>query len=398
MRRLFAICLIVGSALFQEVRAQKHTDTSVDFFGVQVSFAVDPAIIHYVPLSLSENGLDSICKAVLNTSYQPIVDALLLYRTQYKPDDWLYYQLIRKTAEALSPKHKDYHRYTFFKWFLLTRSGFDATITISDKKMLFYVRCDENIYNIPSRLVDGRQYVCLNYHDYRKVDFNAETFNEVKLPGQGSQRFSYEINKLPEFRSSAYLEKELQFYYYETPHQLKIRLNPEVNAIFTNYPVVDYKYSLNIPLSKETYQSLIPLLKKQLAPLNPKNGVDYLRRFTRDAFMFETDTRMFGGEKRLSPEETLLSPQSDCEDRVALFYCLVKEIYNLPMIVLAYPDHVTIAVQFDKAVGKPIMYNGNKYTVCEPTPQKHELRLGKLLPGLEHQDYKIAYVYTPGNK
>ena len=74
--------------------------------------------------------------------------------------------------------------------------------------------------------------------------------------------------------------------------------------------------------------------------------------------------------KRLSPEQTLLYENSDCDDRAALFFYLVKEIYDLPMIVLAYPKHITIAVQFDKPVGKPIVYNGQRYYVCEPTPQK----------------------------
>ncbi|WP_315820150.1 hypothetical protein [Paraflavitalea speifideaquila] len=104
--------------------------------------------------------------------------------------------------------------------------------------------------------------------------------------------------------------------------------------------------------------------------MSTKNGVDYLMRFTRYAFLFETDSKNFGTEKRLSPEQTLFYEQSDCEDRVALFFYLVKEIYNLPMIVLAYPKHVTIAVQFDKPRGKSIVYNGNKYSICEPTPQK----------------------------
>jgi hypothetical protein len=59
---------------------------------------------------------------------------------------------------------------------------------------------------------------------------------------------------------------------------------------------------------------------------------------------------------------------SDCDDRVALFYYLVKEIYNLPMIALLYPTHVTMAVPFDKPVGAPVLYKGKKYSICEPTP------------------------------
>lgn len=118
-------------------------------------------------------------------------------------------------------------------------------------------------------------------------------------------------------------------------------------------------------------------------------------RFTRYAFLFEKDTEIFGNEKRLSPEETLLYEQSDCEDRAALFFYLVKEIYNLPMIVLVYPRHVTIAVQLDKPVGNPIVYKGKKYSICEPTPQKQDLRIGQRIPALSNTPYEIAYAYNP---
>ncbi len=102
-------------------------------------------------------------------------------------------------------------------------------------------------------------------------------------------------------------------------------------------------------------------------------------------------------EKRLTPEQTLLYDNSDCEDRAALFFYLVKEIYNLPMILLVYPQHVTTAIRFDKPVGKPILYNGEKYSVCEPTPQKTTLLVGQLPRALRNINYEIGYAYHPGN-
>ena len=183
--------------------------------------------------------------------------------------------------------------------------------------------------------------------------------------------FSYKITRLPVFNPGDYQEKDLQFNYNENDYHFKVRLNPQIKTIFANYPVVDYESYFNIPLSKETYSSLIPLLKKNVKRMSTKNGVDYLMKFTRYAFLFKPDSEVFGSEKRLSPEQTLLNEQSDCEDRAALFFFLVKEIYNLPMIVLAYPEHVTIAVKFDKPVGTPIIYNLFKET------------------------YEVVYAYTP---
>jgi hypothetical protein len=174
-----------------------------------------------------------------------------------------------------------------------------------------------------------------------------------------------------------------------------VKLSPQMQKLFTNYPVVDYESYVNIPLSKETYNSLIPQLKKNLKGMKVKSGVDYLMRFTRYAFLFETDANKFGSEKRLSPEQTLFYNESDCEDRVGLFFYLVKEIYDLPMIVLAYPSHVTIAVEFQKPVGQTVSYNGKLYTVCEPTPQKQDLLVGQLSPELSKAPFKVAYAYDP---
>jgi hypothetical protein len=118
-------------------------------------------------------------------------------------------------------------------------------------------------------------------------------------------------------------------------------------------------------------------------------------RFTRDAFVYETDQQNFGKEKRLSPEQTLLYDRSDCDDRAGLFFYLVKEIYNLPMIAMLYPTHITIAVQFDTPVGKPVLYNGKSYSVCDPTPQQNDLAIGEVSRRMKHSNYEVVYEYTP---
>ncbi len=374
-----------------------YSPISFDFYGDPIELKLDKSFIINYNDQLSEQSLQSFQSVIADANSGILVRGLLDYKKQYELDDWLYYQLIRKTAQQISPKADNYYRYTLYKWFLLTQSGYDATLKTNGEKLLFYVQSDENIYNIPSYIKNGKQYVCLNYHDYGfNVDFEQEKFIEVAAGAIDTQKsFSYKITRLPVFKPGDYQEKDLQFNYNENDYHFKVKLNPQIKTIFANYPVVDYESYFNIPLSKETYSSLIPLLKKNIKGLNTKNGVDYLMRFTRYAFLFETDAVVFGKEKRFSPEQTLLYEQSDCEDRAALFFYLVKEIYNLPVIVLAYPEHVTIAVKFNKPIGTPIIYKGMKYSVCEPTPQKKDLAVGQLLPTLRKETYEVVYAYTP---
>lgn len=371
-------------------------EATIDFFGDTIQFKLDSKAFVDFPTTLSREAIHNSYKELLNSNINDVVNALKAYKERKKPDDWLYYQLIRKVSEFISPKASNYYRYTLYKWFFLTHSGYDARLTSYADKLLLYVRCEETVYNIPSRVSEGKQFVCLNYHDYGAIDFKKERFTEVNLKSDTpSTLFSYQVTQLPDFDPSNYVEKDLSFNYYQTTYSFKVKINSQVGSIFKNYPVVDYGYYFNIPLSRETYNTLIPLLKTNIRGMSKKNGVDYLMRFTRYAFLYQKDSESFGREKRLSPEETLIYPRSDCDDRVALFFCLVKEIYNLPMIVLVYPEHVTIAVQLDRPVGNPIVYDGKKYSICEPTPQKQDLKIGQTIRSLNKTSYEIVYAYDP---
>jgi len=394
---LFSVCLAcVGMAQ----QAGNPVNLRVDFLGDTLNLSnKDLDCIRYKG-PLSETAVNKFYHDLNAGGYSHLTNELKEYRDKNRLDDWLYYQLIRRTAEQLSPKAENYSSYTLYKWFLLCKSGYDAIIRFSDQKILLYVRSDEIIYNIPNRIRDEKQYVCLNYHDYgNHVDFRKEIFKDadVDIP-EAVSAFTYKVTRLPDFNSSAYIEKDLAFNYYHHEYHFRVRLNPDVKSLFTNYPVAEYSSQFNIPLSRETYNSLIPPLKDIVKRMNVVNGVDYLMRFTRYSFLFKKDSEAFGTEKRLSPEETLLYEGSDCEDRAALFFYLVKEIYNLPMIVLAYPQHVTVAVQFDKPVGKPIVYNGVPYYVCDPTPQKVDLQVGEILPSLRKENFEVTYAYMPGLK
>ena len=68
---------------------------------------------------------------------------------------------------------------------------------------------------------------------------------------------------------------------------------------------------------------------------------------------------------------------------------------NKPMIVLLYPTHVTVAIQLDNPIGKPIFYKGKAYTVCEPTPQYSDLSLGEMASHLKKKSYEIVYIHNP---
>lgn len=397
LRSLFQALLFMGLMLCcVQTRAQQY---SFEFYDGTFNFKADSTLNVAFNQPLSNQSIRSFYSKINAGHYQELLNSLTAYKETYKLNDWLYYQLIRKTAQQLSPKADNYSRYTLYKWFLMSKSGFDAKIAIGDDQIIFYVRNDEEISDIPFFMIDQKKYMCLNYHDYGKLFKGEGVYKpvDINIP-EASAAFSYKINRMPDFKPENYEEKQIAFNYKHKAYHFQVKLNKEVGAIFANYPGVDFETYFNIPLSHETYQSLIPILKTNLKGLSEKKGVDYLMRFTRYAFLYENDEDNFGKEKRLSPEQTLLNKYSDCDDRAALFFYLVKEIYNLPMIALLYPTHITMAVQFEKPIGNSIIYNGKAYTVCEPTPQLKDLKIGELSASLKNKPYEVVYHYEPLNK
>ncbi len=396
MIQKFATIFFLLFTLASVTVAQQNRVLLVDFYGDTLSFYLSLPDTSNLHEKITGEEIKNQVNFLEKWNYQLIVDSMLNYRNTHQLDDWLYYQLVRKTSQVIFAKESNYLRYTTLKWFFLVHSGYDATLKIIDNKLLLYVQSDEPIFNLPYYMKNGKQYVCFNYHDYGFFEVKEKIYPEIDLRYINSRKpFSYKVAKIPEGKDNRYIEKELEFNYYESVTHFKIKLNPNIQQMFANYPVVDYATYFNIPLSRKTYQTLIPELKKNIAKMSVKNGVDFLMRFTRYAFLFETDTENFGREKRLTPEQTILYKYSDCEDRAALFFYLVKEIYNLPMIVLSYPNHISIAIKLKKPVGKPIIYNGEKYTEAEPTPQMEDLPLGKMIPSLRNTNFQVVYVYNP---
>ncbi|MVN91963.1 hypothetical protein [Mucilaginibacter aquatilis] len=346
---------------------------------------------------LTQKGIKEFYSKIIVSQYKSITDSLIAYKKEHQLNDWLYYQLVRRVAEQISPKKENYPRYTLYKWFLLAKTGYDARLALAKNKLIFYVYNDEDIRDIPFFMIDGKKYMCLNYHDYPKTNLNEDVPYQVKIEvPEATMAFSYAVTRMPDFKPEAYFDKQLAFVYEHKQYSFKIKLNKTVDSLFTNYPGVSFKSYFNIPLTKETYGSFIPLLKQNVKGMDEKRGVDYLMRFTRYAFLYEDDEVSYGKEKRMSPEETLFNTYSDCDDRAALFFYLVKEIYNRPMIALLFPTHLTIAVQFDKPVGgESIMYNGKAYWVCEPTLQPEDLKIGQLATKYKHQPFEVVYQYQP---
>ena len=157
-----------------------------------------------------------------------------------------------------------------------------------------------------------------------------------------------------------------------------------------NYPLTNPSYYLETPLSQSLKESLLPKLRELLEQKDPQEAVQFLLSLTRTAFEYQTDMENFGKNKPMIPDEVLFYSHSDCEDRSALFYSLVKELLDIPVIIVDYPEHLTVGVSLPENIGKPLFYNGRAYTICDPTGPSNTDAIGIYPNGYEQLPYKIA--------
>ncbi|MBC7913461.1 MAG: hypothetical protein H7Y07_04990, partial [Pyrinomonadaceae bacterium] len=203
---MFALSPVFGES--------KNRIISFEFYSGIFNVEIDSTMNVEFNATPSEPSVQSFYNSLNQAKYQPVIASLKAYKEKYQLNDWLYYQLIRKTAQQISPKAANYPRYTLYKWFFLAQSGYDARLALTKNQLLFYVRSEEDISDIPYYEKDGKQYVCLNFHDYSNIDYKKDEIKPINITFPESKTlFSYKITRMPDFSPGDYSEKLLKFNY-----------------------------------------------------------------------------------------------------------------------------------------------------------------------------------------
>ena len=63
------------------------------------------------------------------------------------------------------------------------------------------------------------------------------------------------------------------------------------------------------------------------------------------------------------------------------------------MVLLAYPEHLTVAVHLPHTPGEAIVYKSKRYLVCDPTGPYNSSEIGKIPKELKGSPYEIIHHY-----
>lgn len=325
-----------------------------------------------------------------NTPYQHFLDNLQDYKAKYELNDWLYYELLQTSINQIFDLEGSLKKGVSL-WFLLTKSGYDTRLSYHGNDLFIYVWSEEEIFETPMILDQERRFINLS-----SINSSKKGPEELKLllyrPGSSGKSFSFKMEQLPQFKAQI-KAKEIHFKIKEQSFRITFNTDATIYEVMKNYPSVAEQAYFDIPMSKTAYNSLIPKLKFMLKDKPIHEALQILVAFTRTGFSYKDDHEVFGKSKPMIAEELFHYPYSDCEDRSALFYYLVREILELPMLIIAYPDHLSIAVASEGIRGQAFTFNGKEYYICDPTGPAGSNIIGVPPNGYENKSFEILGAY-----
>ncbi len=377
-RKLLPLLLLLGAL------SSKATTLPITFYTEKIKFTSLAKYTLEVPNDLDDVRLKAIAdKWATQTEIQKVAKEIDSVSRQLDLCSWFRYQLIVKYVNQCFPKAKEKEQ-RVYEWYLLNKQGYDARINFG-KKINVFARLEK---------AGDCRFLYVELEGKRFINLNNESLSEyfisrLSLNGKESVDFMLSDLRPPKITNCVLEERKVELTIEGNRETISYKINKTISLSYLDYPT-SYKNLFDVALSKETEASLFPELCTKLLVQDTLESIRRLLTLVQKINTYEDDRTFYGHEKPMAPEEVLYYSHSDCEDRAALFYHLVKSFYGYPMVALSYPDHVNVAIELPHGNYKDVLsYKGRRYVVCEPTVITLSSELGH---SQAYQKYKKAKV------
>lgn len=366
---------------------------SINFHNEAVELVFDDAMLYPYDIKIEEIALKQAYERLEKKPYQVLLEALQLKEKELGLNDWLYGELIRASTEYLYDYGNE-AKSELTTYLLLAKSGYDVLLTYRKTSISVNIYVEEILYEVPLIEEAGRQYASLS-HRKTKKDPVVSMFLLNHHPNPKGKVCAFEFKNWPTFCQKS-SERKISFNFEGKALELNINYSEDIAKLLTYYPLVDEYWYMEAPMSPQLMKSLIPRLKNMIKDRSVRSSLELLVAFTRSGFVYKEDHQAFGKSKPMVADELFYYPFSDCEDRSALFFSLVKVLLDLPMIVIAYEDHLSIAVASPDIIGSAVNYKGRRYIFCDPTGPRSSSEIGIIPEGYENKTFEILGMYNSG--
>jgi hypothetical protein len=284
--------------------------------------------------------------------------------------------------------------------FLYSQSGYKMRLAHTSDKLYMLAATRHFIYNKQFYVLDGDWYFLLSNDKVDQLGICQAAF-----PKESS--LSLQITASQLFADNPTVQRTISSRY-NNDFSFTITSNKNYIDFFNTYPAseVNRNYMTrwamyaNTPLEKGIKDQLYPPMKAKLQGLSQLEAVQQLLWWMHgeidlegkiqnaDCFLYNYDEDVWGCDRAFFGEETLFYPYCDCEDRSILLSHLVRDLLNLDVILVHYPGHLAMAVNFTEPVqGDQVEHDGRKFIICDPTYVGG--RVGETMEGMEDQPITV---------
>ena len=383
--------LLTGTSPDKFGDAASYQRFEIPFYARAVGIVYDPAMAIPDPVHIDNRALAAAYRDYRKGPSGVLLNSLLEAKRAFQLNDYLFYKLADQTL-AIVYGNEETNARNITMYGLLVDAGFDARLTFRGDQVYVNVFTDEDLFEVPIIDTDGRPYANLSCMG-SDCNGRQRLFIHPARPNPAGRSFGFQLRSWPSLGIKP-IAKQVKFNYHGIEQRMDVTFDGTMVDIMRDYPFIHEYCYLETPLSPTLQNSLLPQLRKYLEPLDEQQGLELLASFTRSAFEYKEDNENFGRSKPMVPEELFGYSFSDCEDRSALFFALVRELLGTSMAVIAYDDHLTIAVGSETIQGDDFIYEGKRFVFCDPTGPKNSSSIGRIPPGYENKNFQIIGTYN----
>ncbi len=300
-------------------------------------------------------------------------------RKAHNFSDWAYYQMLLALTNKFYGNHTN--EATLVLGFLYSQSGYKMRYAQDGNTLYMIVASQYSMFGKPSYYVEGEWYYLLdNVKD-------AETLNICKAKFPKESPLSLQMSARQNFANSPVNERTITSLR-NPDFSFTIKSNKNSIDFYNTYPcsytdnnfMTRWANYANTPLEKWLTDQIYPGMREKLKGLTPLEAVQELDWWVQgktdlnrsnpnqECFLYAYDESVWGYDRNFFGEESIFYPYNDCEDKSILLSHLVRDLVGLDVVLVYYPGHLAMAVNFPNDVeGDYIPVNGRKFTICDPT-------------------------------
>lgn len=357
---------------------QANPYMTFDVFGTQCRVRIGDNCRFHLS-GVSENEVADILSEFQKPQYDNLLYDCLEERKAHNFSDWAYYQMLKSLTNKFYGTHTN--EATMALGFLYSQSGYKMRYARKDDTLYMLVASQYNMFGKSYFYVDGDWYYLLE--DLKEGD--KLNICKAKFPKESA--LSLQMNTLQSFTNSPVNERTITSLR-NPDFSFTIKSNKNSIDFYNTYPcsytdnnfMTRWANYANTPLEKWLTDQLYPPMREKLKGLSPLDAVQQLDWWVQGktdinhtnpnqgCFLYAYDEPIWGYDRNFFGEESIFYPYNDCEDRSILLSHLVRDLVGLDVVLVYYPGHLAMAVNFPTDVpGDNIVYNGRKFTICDPT-------------------------------